>query len=47
MKVSSLSKLVALGPELITPPPVYKIGFDDFFIYSIALSISLSFPLRL
>ena len=41
----SLSNLLASGPELITPPPVYKIGFDDFFISSIASSISFSCPL--
>ena len=38
----SRSKRVACGPELITPPPVYKIGFEDFFISPIAVSIFLS-----
>ncbi len=40
-ETSSLNNSVAFGPEFITPPPVYKIGFLDFFINSTACSISL------
>jgi len=39
-ETNSLSNLVAFGPELITPPPVYKIGFEDFLISSITESTS-------
>ena len=37
---------MALGPEFITPPPVYKIGFEDFLNNSTAASIFLSCPLK-